>query len=591
MLARAKALHAEIENFSTGQSLLDAQPRIEESSDVLLYKLGDRQPWHQFLDGKGLTSAGNLSKLQREIDIISKLQIFIDLGYKWSVFVYTYRSILKTLPQVESAQQANKDEVYREYYTVLLPAISSMRLLKDFTFQACDYLCEVIDLVQAQPETLSSDQLLLQLIRLMDVLLVIDSIKSARGALNNDFSFYKRAEKEVMRFDRSVPDKSLENSELYTYLANTFSTITRMQEAISKLRNFDEVVASILNLTVELFEQQRFMVPSEKFMLVRVVALALCLLASNDSKAPDLFKKKYKADKYLKILRPYPVVPVFGDIPFSPINILRLAKYWKQLQAEGQLKEHFIPSSLGEAAAQEFAQNFELVHHRYTIRDAYVTYLNRFGLTIAHVRHELKGRKSIDAGQLSAVFELVVEGLRLLRDWSVKIHEQTAWKNARPASVEQMAKRRATVIEESAAAKKGHSYASVVALNYSADEKLALAEVLAMVKGLAAELRKAESLLAPLLREHVHRTLQDLLQNDLTGMIKHSVRRLDSAMLSASALHRSSRLSCSGTFGACVVHCRSCDSTGAEVKGREGTARRPARGRRRLAGRHAAATA
>ena len=43
------------------------------------------------------------------------------------------------------------------------------------------------------------------------------------------------------------------------------------------------------------------------------VALALCLLASNDSKAPDLFKKKYKTDKYLKILRPYPVVPVFGD--------------------------------------------------------------------------------------------------------------------------------------------------------------------------------------------------------------------------------------------------------------------------------------
>lgn len=321
MLARAKALHAEIGTFSAGQSLLDAQPRIEESSDVLLYKLGDRQPWHGFLDGKGLTSVGNgsLSKMQREIDIVSKLQIFIDLGYKWSVFVYTYRSILKTLPQIESAQQANKDEVYCEYYNVLLPAISSMRFLKDFTVQACDYLCEVLDLVQAQPDLLASEQLLLQLIRLMDTLLVIDSIKSARGALNNDFSFYKRAEKEVMRFDRSVPDKSLENAELYvaqcaalcillsrlsrravactgarmrmrlcttharttayaylaarsasvrlhrpcrsgvvavvtlrirsasacahlfryTFLANTFSTVTRMMDVVSKLRNFE----------------------------------------------------------------------------------------------------------------------------------------------------------------------------------------------------------------------------------------------------------------------------------------------------------------------------------------------------------------
>ena len=56
------------------------------------------------------------------------------------------------------------------------------------------------------------------------------------------------------------------------------------------------------------------------------------------------------------MLRPFPVVPVFGDIPFSPINVLKLAKYWKQLQADGQLKEHFIPSSLAEPQAQEFAQ-------------------------------------------------------------------------------------------------------------------------------------------------------------------------------------------------------------------------------------------
>jgi hypothetical protein len=38
------------------------------------------------------------------------------------------------------------------------------------------------------------------------------------------------------------------------------------------------VVAAVLNLAVELLEQQRFIVPSEKFMLLRVVSLALCLL-------------------------------------------------------------------------------------------------------------------------------------------------------------------------------------------------------------------------------------------------------------------------------------------------------------------------
>ena len=40
----------------------------------------------------------------------------------------------------------------------------------------------------------------------------------------------------------------------------------------------DDVVAAVLNLAVELLEQQRFIVPSEKFMLLRVVSLALCLL-------------------------------------------------------------------------------------------------------------------------------------------------------------------------------------------------------------------------------------------------------------------------------------------------------------------------
>ena len=40
------------------------------------------------------------------------------------------------------------------------------------------------------------------------------------------------------------------------------------------------MVAAVLNLAVELLEQQRFIVPSEKFMLLRVVSLALCLLFS-----------------------------------------------------------------------------------------------------------------------------------------------------------------------------------------------------------------------------------------------------------------------------------------------------------------------
>ena len=121
-------------------------------------------------------------------------------------------------------------------------------------------------------------------------------------------------------------------------------------------------------------------------------------------------------------------------------------------------------------------------------------------------RQNNRAAKLLPEAEARAHFNLILEGMRLLSDWSGKVLRQSAWKYAHPNT-------------EKLGPEAQKKYARVVKHNYTDEERLVLVEVIACVKGLAAVMLRHDSLLSPIIRANIHADLQDFVQVHLREMI------------------------------------------------------------------------
>ena len=64
----------------------------------------------------------------------------------------------------------------------------------------------------------------------------------------------------------------------------------------------------------------------------------------------------------------------------------------------------------------------------------------------------------------------------------------------------------------------------MVRYNYKSEEKFALVEFIAMIKGLANVMLKQDGLLSPIIRNSIHDEVQDYLQVGLRDLIRSAVK-------------------------------------------------------------------
>jgi len=95
---------------------------------------------------------------------------------------------------------------------------------------------------------------------------------------------------------------------------------------------------------------------------------------------------------------------------------------------------------------------------------------------------------------------IILEGMRLLADWSDRILRQSAWKYAHPN------------IGEKSGDPVSVEYERVVKHNYTSEERFVLVEAIACLKGLASMMMRHESLLSPIIRYYIHSDLQEFIQ-------------------------------------------------------------------------------
>ncbi|KAF9611084.1 hypothetical protein IFM89_026968 [Coptis chinensis] len=115
------------------------------------------------------------------------------------------------------------------------------------------------------------------------------------------------------------------------------------------------------------------------------------------------------------------------------------------------------------------------------------------------------------------MYAMVVEGFQLLSRWTGRIWEQCAWKFSRPC--------KDAALTDSQETSLFSDYEKVVRLNYTAEERKALVELVSYIKSIGLMMQKCDTLVADALWEIIHAEVQDFVQNKLAIMLRTTFRK------------------------------------------------------------------
>eukprot|EP01104_Vermistella_antarctica_P000182 TRINITY_DN1020_c1_g4_i1.p1 TRINITY_DN1020_c1_g4~~TRINITY_DN1020_c1_g4_i1.p1 ORF type:complete len:1278 (-),score=381.80 TRINITY_DN1020_c1_g4_i1:98-3931(-) len=479
--------------------LEDEQPNIEAGSHALNFK---SYSTHNFKDRNAFEAQQHwtveLSHMQKLTDILEHGEYFVHM-------VYTYRSCSKCLPQVKTADDPNKGAIYEKTFEVLEPEIKK---LKEFNLFQRDTVKVFVEhckrLAQSDKKgatmQLSSNDFVWMLIQILDMLAILDALKNMKACLNNDFSFYKRAFGFLRKGAAAAEDQTQENHSLYLFLANQNSITTALKTELQQIDGFDAVLSTLVNECATRVEKNHFVTPRDKHCLLRVMPFCLFLIDSANNENLNIFASKtIKIQRFAKLFKRYPVVPLYGDMQIT-------------LEVLVKASPHFDENVWGkptEGVDERVKREYEIVNHMDGIRRAHDQYVARFANMLNEIKVSTGSGTTIPFAVAKQITDTVTDGITLISSWSSKILMQSAWKYANPN------RDVADKVE----------YEQVVKENYSVQEQYALVELIAMMKGLAALMSSADSVLSPIIRQCVHNEVQTFIQSSLREMIRHASKK------------------------------------------------------------------
>ncbi|EGG14585.1 component of SCAR regulatory complex [Cavenderia fasciculata] len=445
------------------------------------------------------------SKWAEETVAMEKMDDLLRQGETFINMVYTYRSCSKALPQVKTSEQANKQQIYEGTFEVLEPEIKKLKDLMYFQRDTikifCDYIKKLASTYDKKKETITvSESLVTYLVKLLDLFALLDALKNVKACLNNDFSFFKRASGFLRKQMTGAEDQTQENHTLYLFLAHQNSITTSLKQELHNIDKFEEVLPVLVNQCADFMEKEKYILPSEKHCYLRVMPYVLYLIDENDSKHNIFKNKNLNLSRYAKIFRKNPVVPLYGDMQIT-------------LEALVKRSPHFDEKAWGTSTLDsKVAQEYEIINYLDSTKSLYHEYVARFANMINDVK-AAKTRAPKDPLPMpeTDVKAIVLLGLRILSDWSSRVLQQSAWKYSKP--------------NNDAAIPAQFDYERVVKYNYSADERVALIQFIAMIKGLGSLMVKHESVLEPIIKRSIHGELQQFIQNQLRDTIKSFAKK------------------------------------------------------------------
>jgi cytoplasmic FMR1 interacting protein len=339
------------------------------------------------------------------------------------------------------------------------------------------------------------------LIKLVDLLLKLDSLKDMKACLQNDFSSYKRAFQLVRNELPDAEEISAEVHNLQMFLGNPQHPKSlifhNLKTELQKISGFEDVFVAMLSQAVDYFDQELYVTPEEKWALLRALPHIMLLLDGDsavDKKSFNVFKSKKVALAPLqKLFKRFPVVPVYGDMSIKLVVILTRASNWDETTRSSWVQEKIGPD--GKLQPDPKVQKkYSLLVAWQQMRAESDSYCPKLVNMLNEVKALHPGEAEIDEQVASDVYHIVKEGLCLCSKWTASILEQVAWKYQYPASQESLTDRNVELDSP------GIEYEKAVRYNYSKEELSVLVDCVSIVKALNGLMMKAEGTVASVLR-------------------------------------------------------------------------------------------
>jgi len=288
---------------------------------------------------------------------------------------------------------------------------------------------------------------------------------------------------------------------LSMFLAKQGSIREELKKALEKIRNFEELMCDIINICLLMFEGKSYLSPAEKHMLVKVMGFGLFLLDNETVSINKLDqKKKIKLDKLDRVFFDLQVVPLFGDMQIAPFNYIKNSK-------------SFDGSKWPLSNSINISPQANLLVHLPKMREEHIKYTSELARYSNEVTTTFKETPRTDS-ENRTLLDLSLRGLQLLSEWTSVVTELYSWKLLHPTDHHQ----------NKDCPQDAEEYERATRYNYSSDEKFALIEVTAMIKGLQVLMARMETVFTDSIRRSIYAELQDFVQLELRDPLRKATK-------------------------------------------------------------------
>ncbi|VEL19052.1 unnamed protein product [Protopolystoma xenopodis] len=299
-------------------------PAIQASSFSVLYQSNTDT---NFEDIAAFKSA--FARSAEDARVYAQLNLLLEQGLEYAIMLYTWRSMSRALPHIRSNEQPHRMEIYHKTVEILEPHAQKLREFKNFQDSAIDRFVEEMRRLahKDQKNFFVSQSYLLTLGKMLKMFVVLDEMKNMKASMKNDYSNYKRATQLLRHHDTELMKESQEVS---MFLAKQKIIRDTLKERLVTIDGYEELLAEIINNSVNMYENKIYVLPEEKHTLVMVIAFSLYLADSSriiDGKqvvvSLSKMAKKISISKIDRIFKECEVVNLFGDMSVEPFHYVK----------------------------------------------------------------------------------------------------------------------------------------------------------------------------------------------------------------------------------------------------------------------------
>ncbi|CAN0347133.1 unnamed protein product [Lampetra fluviatilis] len=487
--------------------LPDLQPCIEPPPSSILYQANFDT---NFEDRNAFVTG--IARYIEQATVHSGMNEMLEEGQEYAVMLYTWRCISRAIPQVKCNEQPNRVEIYEKTVEVLEPEVTKLMNFMHFQRKAIEKFCEEMKrLCHAERrKDFVSEAYLLTLGKFINMFAVLDELKNMKSSVKNDYSAYKRAAQFLRKM--ADPQAIQESQNLSMFLASHNKITQTLQQHLEVIPGYEELLADIVNLCVEFYDDKLYLTPSEKHMLLKVMGFGLFLMDGEKSNIYKLDAKRRislnKIDKFFKQLQ---VVPLFGDMQ------IELARY---IQTSAHYEEN---KSKWTCTSQSSSPQYNICEQMGQIRDDHIRFTSELA---RHSNSEVVKASGQDSHktdeQHRELCDLALRGLQLLSKWSAHVMEVYSWKLVHPTDK----------FSNKECPDNAEEYERATRYNYNSEEKFALVEVMAMVKGLQDLMGRMESVFNQAIRHTVYAKIQNFAKLTLREPLRQAIKKKKNVVIS-----------------------------------------------------------